>query len=201
MQIGCIVKVTCKWCQYIAVVLQPCFRGRLGPSGPDDPCSGQKFSQRFGCFCFFFCFGGKPKGGVRGEKLGVLFVRKQRREGGFRGEEAGGGCLLGRWPDTFIRGRNSHQAIARGVSNAALANAALVLSSKIGKNIRDGGQHRKINPKSLGPAFLLWRRAGIDAALAKADYFSAAAPTIGNKIEQTIQNTKVASTKVAFDTV
>ena len=64
----------------------------------------------------------------------------------------------------------------RRVSNAALANAALVLSSKIGKNIRDGGQHRKINPKSLGPAFSLCRRAGIDAALAKADFFSQVHP-------------------------
>ena len=36
------------------------------------------------------------------------------------------------------------------VSNAALANAALVLSSKNGKNIQDGGQRRKQNPKSLG---------------------------------------------------
>ena len=55
----------------------------------------------------------------------------------------------------------------RRVSNAALANAALVLSSKNGKTIRDGGQHRKINPKSLGPAFSLCRRAGIDAAFPK----------------------------------
>ena len=82
-----------------------------------------------------------------------------------------------------------------------VSNAALVLSSKIGKNIRDGGQHRKINPKSLGPAVPLCRRVGIDAALAKADFFFAGAPTIGNKIEQKIQNTKVSSTKVAFDTV
>ena len=87
------------------------------------------------------------------------------------------------------------------MSNAALANAALVLSSKNWKNIRDGGQHRKINPKSLGPAFSLCRRAGIDAALAKADFFFAGAPIIENKIEQKIQNTKVASTKVAFGTV
>ena len=36
------------------------------------------------------------------------------------------------------------------VSNAALANAALVLSSKIWKNIQDGGQRRKTDPKSLG---------------------------------------------------
>ena len=35
----------------------------------------------------------------------------------------------------------------------------------------------------------------------KADFFFAGAPTIENKIEQKIQNTKVASAKVAFDTV
>ena len=69
------------------------------------------------------------------------------------------------------------------------------------ENIRDGGQRRKTNPKSLEPALSLCRRAGIDAALAKADFFFAGAPTIENKIEQKIQNTKVASTKVAFDTV
>ena len=64
-----------------------------------------------------------------------------------------------------------------------------------------GGQHRKIHPKNLGPAFSLCRRGGIDAALAKTDLFFAGAPTIENKIEQEIENTKVASTKVAFDTV
>ena len=42
---------------------------------------------------------------------------------------------------------------------------------------------------------------GIDAALVKADFFFARAPLIENKIEQRIQNTKVASAKVAFDTV
>ena len=50
-----------------------------------------------------------------------------------------------------------------------------------------GGQHRKTNPKSLEPAFSLCRRAGIDAALAKAAFFFAGAPTIENKIEQNIQ--------------
>ena len=64
-----------------------------------------------------------------------------------------------------------------------------------------GGQHRKINPKSLAPTFSLCRRAGIDAALAKADFLFAGAPSIKNKIEQKIQNTKVASAKVAFATV
>ena len=40
--------------------------------------------------------------------------------------------------------------INQRVSNAALVNAALVLSSKNWKNIQDGGQRRKTNPKSLG---------------------------------------------------
>ena len=62
-------------------------------------------------------------------------------------------------------------------------------------------QRRKINPENLGSAFSPCCRAGIDAALAKADFFFAGAPTIENKIEQKTQNTKVASAKVAFDTV
>ena len=41
-------------------------------------------------------------------------------------------------------------SLSQKVSNAALANAALVLSSKNWKNIQDGGQRRKTNPKSLG---------------------------------------------------
>ena len=63
------------------------------------------------------------------------------------------------------------------------------------------GQRRKTNPKRLGSVFSLCCRAGIDAALVKADFFSAGVPTIENKFEQIIQNTKVASAKVAFDTV
>ena len=62
-------------------------------------------------------------------------------------------------------------------------------------------QRRKINPESLGSVFSPCCRAGIDAALAKADFFFADAPTIENIMEQKIQNTKVASAKVAFDTV
>ena len=87
------------------------------------------------------------------------------------------------------------------MSNAALANAALVLSSKNWKNIRGRGQRRKINPKTLGPAFSLCHRAGIDAAFAKVDFLFVGAPTIEKKIEQKNQNTKVASARVAFDTV
>ena len=40
----------------------------------------------------------------------------------------------------------------------------LVLSSKTWKNVRDGGQRRKINPESLASIFSLCRHAGIDAA-------------------------------------
>ena len=74
----------------------------------------------------------------------------------------------------------------RRVSNAALANAALVLSSKNWKNIQNEGQRQKINPKSLGSVVSLCCRAGIDAALVKADFFFAGAgvPTIEDKIEQ-----------------
>ena len=68
------------------------------------------------------------------------------------------------------------------------------------KNLRDGGQHRKINPKNLGPAFSFCRHAGIDASLANADFFFASAAASENKNEQKTQNTKVASAKVAFDT-
>ena len=87
------------------------------------------------------------------------------------------------------------------MSNAALANAALVLSSKSWKNLHDGGQRRRINPKSLGPVFSLCRRAGTDAALVRAQLLFASAPTFENETEFIILNAKVASAKVAFDTV
>ena len=66
-----------------------------------------------------------------------------------------------------------------------------------------GGQRRKINPKSLGPAFSLCRRAGIDAALVKAQFLFAGAPPppIENRIEQNIQTLRWRLAKVAFDTV
>ena len=48
-------------------------------------------------------------------------------------------------------------------------------------------QRRKINPEILGSVFSLCCRAGIDAALVKADFFFAGAPTIENKIEQKIK--------------
>ena len=64
-----------------------------------------------------------------------------------------------------------------------------------------GGQRRIITPKSLGSAFLLSRRAGIDAALVKTDFFFAGAPPIENKIAQKIQTLRWRLAKVAFDTV
>ena len=63
------------------------------------------------------------------------------------------------------------------------------------------GQLRKINPKSLGSVHSVCCHAGIDAALVKTDSLFAGAPTIADKIGHKIQNTKVASAKVAFGTV
>ena len=88
------------------------------------------------------------------------------------------------------------------MSNAALANAALANElAKLKKIFKMRGQRRKINPKSLGSAFSLCRRAGIDAALVKADFFFAGAPPIENKVEQKIQTLRWRLAKVAFDTV
>ena len=63
-----------------------------------------------------------------------------------------------------------------------------------------GGVEKQIQ-KALGQHFHSVAVREIDAALAKADFFFAGAPAIENRIEQKIQNTKVASAKVAFDTV
>ena len=49
---------------------------------------------------------------------------------------------------------------------------------KLEKIFEMGGSVEKQIQKSLGPAFSLCRCAGIDAALAKADFFFAGAPTI-----------------------
>ena len=63
--------------------------------------------------------------------------------------------------------------LIRKVSHATLANATLVLSSKNWKKetFEMGDSICKIDPKSLGPAFSLCRRAGTDAALVKAQFF------------------------------
>ena len=78
---------------------------------------------------------------------------------------------------------------------------ALVLSAKNWKIFSRWGAASKNKSKKPWVLFSLCCRAGIDAALVKADFFSAGVPTIENKIGQKIQNTKVASAKVAFDTV
>ena len=69
----------------------------------------------------------------------------------------------------------------------ALANDALVLSSKIWKkNIGDGGHRRKINPRSLGHIFTRspcrnrWR-------FSESNFLFPGAPPIENKIEQRSQ--------------
>ena len=66
------------------------------------------------------------------------------------------GLNLWHWKDFLAPALSVRQPLfetsdlVRRVSNAALANAALVLSSKHWKKIRDGGHRRKTNPKSLG---------------------------------------------------
>ena len=70
-------------------------------------------------------------------------------------------------PSPIIQGIWRLQSNVRRVSNAALANAALVPSSKIGKYIWGGGQSRK--NKSKKP-WVFCRRAGIDAALVRMQF-------------------------------
>ena len=65
-----------------------------------------------------------------------------------------------------------------------VSNAALVFDFLVQFYFRWWVQRRKINPEILGSVFSLCCRAGIDAALVKADFVFAGAPTIENKIEQ-----------------
>ena len=68
----------------------------------------------------------------------------------------------------------------RRVSNAAVANAALGLSSKNWKKYsRWGASSKNKSEKAWASIF-----AGIDAALVRAHFLFAGAPTIENKIEQ-----------------
>ena len=72
------------------------------------------------------------------------------------------------------------------------------------ENSRDGGQRRKKYPKSLGPAFSLCRRAGMDVAKAQFSFRRCPPPRRGpreDKIEQTIQTLRWSLAKVAFDIV
>ena len=84
------------------------------------------------------------------------------------------------------------------VSNDALANAAIVLSSKNWKKYSRWGAVSK--NKSKKP-WVFCRRAGIDGALVRVQFGLRGCTHHRNKIEFKIQNTKVASAKVAFDTV
>ena len=71
-----------------------------------------------------------------------------------------------------------------------------------GKEGQGGGQRRKINPKSLGPVFSLYRHAGIDAALVGAQFYICRCTHHGKiTLNKTIRSTKVESAEVAFDTV
>ena len=91
-------------------------------------------------------------------------------------------CLLGQWRQNPI--------FDQRVPCAALANAALVLSSKNWKKYSRWGAASKNKSQSLGPTFSLCLRAGIDAALAKADFcFSEVHPPSKVKIDQKVQNT------------
>ena len=62
------------------------------------------------------------------------------------------------------------------VSNAALANAALVLSSKDWKNTQDGVQRRKINPKSLGLSSAVRDLVGLRTQTQNAAFFERKGP-------------------------
>ena len=118
-------------------------------------------------------------------------------------------CLARVGPEGLTRGvlrggEGCHRRFVEGarrrqrVSNAALANAALVPSSNNRKKYSRWGAASKIKSKK---PWVFSRHAGIDAALVRCNLFFAGAPTIENKIEFKIQSTKVASAKVALDTV
>ena len=89
------------------------------------------------------------------------------------------------------------------MSNAALANAALVPELEKLENIFEMGGNSTTTKKSksLWPASSLCCCAGLDAALVKAQLLFAGAPPIEDKIDQTIQTLRWRLAKVAFDTV
>ena len=83
------------------------------------------------------------------------------------------------------------------MSNAASANADLVLSSKNRKtNLRNWGQRREVNRnKKTSPC---GNRCHFSENI---NFLFAGAPPIENKIEQKVQTLRWRVTKVAFDTV
>ena len=86
-------------------------------------------------------------------------------------------------------------------SNAALANAALVLSSKNWKIYSTWGAASKNKSKKAWVCTFSLLPCRNRCRFSESDFLYAGAPTIENKIELKIQNTKVASAKVAFDIV
>ena len=78
--------------------------------------------------------------------LGFPFFKAQSEEGTAIQMGGGGYCRTNWKLRTFSD---------RRVSNAALANAALVLSSKIGINIQDGGHCRNLSKKPCACIFTL----------------------------------------------
>ena len=94
-----------------------------------------------------------------------------------------------------------HDFLFLKVSSAALANAALVLSSKVWTEmLKMGGAASEHKSEKPWAYISLHYHAGIEATLARAQFSFAGALTIEIKIEQNVLNTKVASAKEAFDT-
>ena len=79
--------------------------------------------------------------------------------------------------------------IDRRVSYAALADAALALSSRTGTYAQNVKQHRKINPQALG---LYFHSAAVraDAAVVKAQNLCPCVPTFKKEVAKKTQNTK-----------
>ena len=89
--------------------------------------------------------------------------------------------------------------------NASLANATLVPSSKNWKKDSRWAQRREITQKKPWTCSITLppcgNRCRFSESSASCSIRFAGAPTIDNRIEQTISKTKVASAKVAFDTL
>ena len=88
---------------------------------------------------------------------------------------------LRRWL-TFRRTRESESVKCR--FSKCRFSAELEKLEKL--SVMGGSVEKQIQKALHGPAFSFCRRAGRDAALAKADFFFAGAPAIENKIEQKI---------------
>ena len=122
--------------------------GLFGPLGPEGP--GDSFLTRFLTLLGFRARRAR-NGSVAGGGFLKTWSAMMRKIEGDGDDRAGViGLIWQVWGSRQISliVTGSVQ-ISQRVSNAALANAALVLSSKNWKNIQDGGQRRQTNPKSL----------------------------------------------------